>query len=47
MIQILTIICQMLTVCALALTVYWQRKADQQLKEAAKTRAKITVHHHR
>ena len=46
-IQVLTIICQALTVCVLGFTIYWQRKAAKELRRADEIRARYHLNHDR
>lgn len=43
MIQVLTIICQALTVCVLGLTLYWQRRLEKERRRAEEIRARYDL----
>lgn len=47
MIIIATIICQVLTVCALLLTIYWQRQTAKELRRADEIRTRYHLNHDR
>ena len=44
-ITIATIICQVLTVCALLLTIYWQRQTAKELRRAEEIRGREAGRH--
>ena len=46
-ITIATIICQVLTVCALLLTIYWQRRTAKEFRRAEEIRTRYHLNHDR